>query len=74
VNEIADSPAGVTQQAIAAPLAVKADGEESRASSAAPAATASSSPAAQVGRLSVATIRRDGKVEINEAKDFQEVR
>jgi len=75
VNEIADSPAGVTQEAIAVPLQIKTEGDavssSSSSSTAPPPGTQSSS---QVGRICVATIRRDGKVDIKEAKDFTEFR
>lgn len=78
VNEMADAPAGVTQEAVVLPQTSKAESDASASTGPSSTAPVHSSRAPlswlQSGRLSVASIRRDGKVDIQEAKDFQEFR
>jgi len=79
VNEMADSPAGVTQEAVVLLRTGKTEGDAPASTSPSSAAPGHSSPplpssSPQPGRISVASIRRDGKVDIQEAKDFQEFR
>jgi len=64
VNEIADTPAGTTQKAVE----LVARKEAEKASEAGKAPRAVNQP-----RFSIASVQRDGKVNIKETSDFQEV-